>query len=111
MIGRQNLRVPEQEGKPVNRVAVTIYGLNLFLVSALVSLLWRYALREQLIRPDAPDENVKMITKRLPPGLASYLTMIVLGLFLPVLAVLGYLAIAVYIILPFGALRRRPAQA
>ena len=32
------------------RVAVTIYGLNLFLASALVSLLWRYAVRERLIR-------------------------------------------------------------
>jgi uncharacterized membrane protein len=93
------------------RVAVTIYGLNLLLVSALVSLLWRYALRERLIRPDAADVDVKMITTRLTPGLAGYVTMIAVGLFLPVLAVLGYLAIAVYIIVPFGALRRRRAQA
>ena len=34
-----------------------------------------------------------------------------LGLFLPVVAVLGYLIIAVYIILPFGALRQRKAAA
>jgi hypothetical protein len=32
-------------------------------------------------------------------------------LFLPVVAVLGYLIIAVYIIIPFGALRRRKATA
>jgi hypothetical protein len=50
---------------------------------------------------------VKMITKRLTPGLAGYIAVIVLGLFPPVLAVLGYLAIAAYIILPVGALRRR----
>jgi uncharacterized membrane protein len=93
------------------RVAVTIYGLSLFLASALVSLLWRYALREQLIRPDLAAADVKMLTKRLTPGLAGYVAMIVLGLFLPVLAVLGYLAIAVYIIVPFGALRRRAAAA
>jgi hypothetical protein len=38
--------------------------------------------------------------------------MIVLGLFLPVLAVLGYLAVAVYIIIvPFGALRHRSSRA
>jgi uncharacterized membrane protein len=91
------------------RVAVTIYGLNLFLASALVSLLWRYAVREGLIRPDITDSDVKMITNRLTPGLAGYMVMIVLGLFLPVLAVLGYLIIAVYIIIPFGALRRRKA--
>jgi uncharacterized membrane protein len=93
------------------RAAVTIYGLNLFLASALVSLLWRYAVREGLIRPDITDSDVKMITNRLTPGLAGYVVMIVLGLFLPVLAVLGYLIIAVYIIIPFGALRRRKATA
>lgn len=93
------------------RVAVTIYGTNLFLVAALVSLLWRYAVRERLIRPDVADSDVKLITTRLTPGLAGYVAMIVLGLFLPVLAVLGYLAIAVYILVPFGALRRRAAAA
>ncbi|HEU0041161.1 MAG TPA: hypothetical protein VFQ15_02310, partial [Jiangellaceae bacterium] len=90
---------------------VTIYGTNLFLVAALVSLLWRYAVRERLIRPDVADSDVKLITTRLTPGLAGYVAMIVLGLFLPVLAVLGYLAIAVYILMPFGALRRRAAAA
>jgi uncharacterized membrane protein len=93
------------------RVAVTIYGLNLFLASALVSLLWRYAVLEGLIRHDIADSDVKMITIRLTPGLAGYVVMIVLGLFLPVVAVLGYLIIAVYIIIPFGALRRRRATA
>jgi hypothetical protein len=33
--------------------------------------------------------------------------MIALGLFVPIAAVLGYLAIAVYLIIPFGLLRRR----
>jgi hypothetical protein len=73
---------------------VTIYGLNLFMASALVSLLWRYAVREGLIRSDIADSDVKMITRRLTPGLAGYLVVIVLGLFLPVVAVLGYLLIA-----------------
>jgi uncharacterized membrane protein len=98
------------EAEP-ERVAVTIYGINLFLASALVSLLWRYAVRERLIRPDVADADVKMLTRKLTPGLAGYVAVIVLGLFLPVLAVLGYLVIAVYIIVPFGALRRRTAAA
>ena len=91
------------------RVAVTIYGINLFLASVLVSALWRFAVRERLIRSDIADTDVRMITRRLAPGLAGYLVVIVVGLFLPVLAVLGYLVIAVYIIVPFGALRRRRA--
>jgi hypothetical protein len=89
------------------RVAVTIYGINLFLASVLVSALWRFAVRERLIRSDIADTDVRMITRRLAPGLAGYLVVIVVGLFLPVLAVLGYLVIAVYIIVPFGTLRRR----
>jgi uncharacterized membrane protein len=93
------------------RVAVAIYGLNLLLASALLSVLWRNAVRERLIRPDVADEDVKMLTRRLTPGLAGYVTMIVLGLFFPVLAVLGYLAIAVYIIVPVTALRGRRGAA
>lgn len=89
------------------RVAVTIYGLNLLLVSVVVSALWRYAVREGLIRSDVADTDVRMLTRRLTPGLAGYLAMLVTGWFLPVLAVFGYLVIAVYIVLPLGALRRR----
>ncbi|GFG53359.1 TMEM175 family protein [Mycolicibacterium agri] len=88
------------------RVAATIYGLNLLLVALVVSVLWRYAVRQRLIRPDVADEDVRLITKRLTPGLAGYLVLIATGLFLPLVAVFGYLAIAVYFIVPFGALRR-----
>ena len=35
------------------------------------------------------------------PGLASYLVLIISGLFLPILAVIGYLGIALYYIIPF----------
>lgn len=93
------------------RVAVTVYGVNLLLVSVVVSLLWRYAVRERMIRSDVADVDVKMLTKRLTPGLAGYVAMLVTGLFLPVLAVFGYLVIAVYFVVPLGALRRRPTSA
>jgi hypothetical protein len=52
-----------------------------------------------------------MITSRLTPGLAGYVLVIVLGLFLPVVAVLCYLALAVYILVPFRAIRRHAATA
>lgn len=93
------------------RIAATVYGINLFLTSVVLSVVWRYAVRERLVRPDAADDDVRMLTKRLTPGLAGYGVLIVLGLFLPVVAVLGYLAIAVYILVPFGALRRHTARA
>ena len=42
-----------------------------------------------------------MLTKRLTPGLAAYLVLVIAGLFLPIAAVSGYLAIAMYYIIPF----------
>jgi hypothetical protein len=77
----------------------------------LVSLLWRFAVREGLIRSDISDNAVKTITKRLTPGLAGYLIMILLGIFLPLLAVIGYLIIAVYNMIPIRDLRRSKATA
>ena len=97
------------EDRP-ERVAATIYGLNLFLTSGLLWLVWHYAVGEKLIR-SISDRGVKTITKKLRPALAAYLVMILLGLFLPLAAVIGYLIIAVYNIVPFGALRRRKAGA
>jgi len=82
------------------RVAATIYGLSLLLASALLLVLWRYALRNRLVRPDAADEEVQFLTKRLTPGVTGYPVLIIAGLFIPVLAVAGYLAVALYYIIP-----------
>ena len=61
------------------RVAVTIYGVNLLLASVLVWGLWRYAVAEHLVRPDADDEEVQVLTKRLTPSLAAYVVLIGVG--------------------------------
>jgi uncharacterized membrane protein len=68
------------EDRP-ERVAATIYGLNLLLTAMLLSLLWRYAVREGLIRTDIADDDVKVITRKLTPGLVGYVVMIMLGVF------------------------------
>jgi uncharacterized membrane protein len=92
----------EQE-KP-ERVAVTFYGLTLLLASLMLWVLWRYAVRADLVRPDLADEEIQLLTRRLNPGLAGYVVLIAAGLFLPVIAVVGYLAIALYYIIPFRRL-------
>jgi uncharacterized membrane protein len=99
------------------RLAVTTYGTSLLLASVLLMVLWRYAVREHLVRPDLADEEIQLLTQRLAPGLVSYLVLLVAGLFLPILAVIGYLAIAVYYITPTRSLsasiplkRRRPPR-
>jgi uncharacterized membrane protein len=65
------------------RVAVTFYGLTLLVASALLFLLWRYALHARLVRPDAADEEISLLTHRLNPGLGGYALFIVVGLFAP----------------------------
>ncbi|MGV0873485.1 TMEM175 family protein [Mycolicibacterium sp. XJ879] len=86
------------------RVATTVYGMNLLLASSLLGALWRYAVRSRLIRADTTDAEVTALSKQFVPSLAGYVVMLVVGLFVPLLAVLGYLAIAVYIILPLSAI-------
>jgi uncharacterized membrane protein len=95
----------DQEG--AERVAATFYGLTLLLTSTMLWVLWRYAVRARLVRPDLDDEEVELLTQRLTPGLAGYLVLIAGGLFLPVIAVVGYLAIALYYIIPFRRLSAR----
>jgi uncharacterized membrane protein len=82
------------------RVAVTFYGIILLLATLLLMVLWRYAVRAHLVRPDAADEEIQLLTERLTPGVAGYLVLIAAGLFLPIIAVIGYLAIALYYIIP-----------
>jgi len=95
------------------RVAAVIYGTNLLLASVLLSVLWRYAVHAGLVHPDYADADVRSLTTHLTPGVASYVAMIALGLFFPVVAVIGYFVIAVYIMVPVAAIwhRRRAHNA
>lgn len=82
------------------RVATVVFGLNLALISLVISAMWRHAVAHALVRPDAGDEEVAVVTKRLAPSLAGYVLLILLSLFFPVVAVLGYLVIALLLLIP-----------
>ena len=84
------------------RVAATVYGVTVLLALLLVAMLWRYAVREGMVRPDAGDAEIRTLTKLLTPSLGGYLLLIVLGLFLPIVAIFGYLVIAIVLIVPRG---------
>jgi TMEM175 potassium channel family protein len=88
------------------RVAVTFYGLTLLIAGALLSLFWRYALHARLVRPNAGDEEITLLTHRLTPGLAAYAVLIIVGLFVPVAAVIGYFVIALFFLIPLRIRRR-----
>lgn len=98
-----------REDRP-ERVAVTIYGISLLAASFLLLVLWRYAVHVRLVRPDANDEELQLLTKRLTPGLGGYLVLIIAGLFAPIVAAVGYLAIAIFFIIPFRPVIRLHRQ-
>jgi uncharacterized membrane protein len=91
---------------PAERVAVTIYGLNLIAMVALTSILWRYAVAEKLIKPDLDDEELRMLTRKLEPGLIGYAVAIAIGMLLPRAAVALYFLIGLFLLIPFRVLLR-----
>ena len=83
-------------------IAAAIYGVQPAGVLHLyLWVLWRYAVHARLVRADAGDEEVQLLTQRLTPGLGGYVILIAAGFFAPTAAVVGYLAIALYYVIPF----------
>lgn len=91
------------------RVAVTIYGAVLWIIALVLSALWRYALKDGLIRSDRRSAEIRLLTRRLTPGVAFYLVVIVVGLFFPTIAVVGYLLIAIGLLVPPRHARPAPS--
>jgi uncharacterized membrane protein len=88
------------------RIAVTVYGLNLLAISGFTSILWHYAVAEHLVRRDNKEEEVRAISAKLDPSLVSYVVAIGIGLLSPKAAVVLYLVIALFVIIPFRAVFR-----
>ena len=89
------------------RIAVTIYGLNLLAMSAMTSVVWRHAVGEGMLSSEHPQDEVKEVTKKLTPSLGFYAAAIAIGLLAPRLAVFLYLAIALYLLIPFRVVMQR----
>ena len=88
------------------RVAVTVYGLNLLAINGFTSILWHYALAERLVSLDNSESDVRALTSKLDPSLVSYAVTIGIGLLAPKAAVGLYLLIALFVIIPFRAVIR-----
>ena len=79
-------------------------------VMSLLSLLWLHAVRAKLVHPSAGDEEITLLSKKLRPSLALYVILIIVGLFVPLVAVFGYLVLAFLLIVPIKLLRRQRAE-
>jgi len=88
------------------RIAVTVYGLNLLAISGFIAIVWHYALWQRLVTKDNSEDDVRALTSKLDPSLASYAVVIGLGLWQPKVAVVLYFAIALFMIIPFRTVLR-----
>jgi uncharacterized membrane protein len=86
------------------RWAVTIYGITLLAIATMTSVVWRHAVSKHLISHEYPKEHVQLITAKLTPSLWLYAVAILVGLALPQVAIVLYLAIALFLLLPFRAI-------
>jgi uncharacterized membrane protein len=89
------------------KVAATVFGVTLLAATSLLSGLWRQAVRDDLVHPATDDEEITLLSTRLSPSLVLYLVLIGVGLFLPLVAVLGYLVVAFFLIVPLKLRRKR----
>jgi len=90
------------EAIDAERIAVTVYGINLLAISAMTSVVWRHAVAEGLTEADLPEEDVRAIAAKLNPSLGLYGLAIGIGLLAPRAAIFLYLAIALYLLVPSG---------
>jgi len=88
------------------RIAVTVYGLNLLAISGFIAIVWHYALWQRLVTKDNSEDDVRALTAKLNPSLVSYAVVIGLGLWQPKVAVVLYLVIALFMIIPFRSVLR-----
>jgi uncharacterized membrane protein len=88
------------------RVAATIYGVNLLAIAAVTSVLWHHAVAAKLVKDETSDDDVRDLTTKLTPSLAFYAVTIGVGLLFPRVAVIMYLAIALFLLIPLRTVLR-----
>ena len=83
------------------KVYVTLYGLTLLAIRLLVAALDAYARHEHLYTPKGEGEELQSTQRKLLPVVIGYVIAILIGLFVPRVAVALYLVLAVYLVVPF----------
>jgi uncharacterized membrane protein len=94
---------------PAERVAVVLFGLNLILAALMLYLMLRHAGRTpDVAADDLAEEELQAFATQRRAAVLLQATATVVGVFLPLLAVIFYLALAIfYVIGPVRPMRTR----
>jgi uncharacterized membrane protein len=88
------------QNEDAERAAVLFYGTSLLVISVLVSALWATAARDRkLLRPELDQAEIDAILIATTPSIGSYLVATVVAIALPYVAAIGYLVIAIVLVL------------
>ena len=88
------------QNEDAERAAVLFYGTSLLVISVLVSALWATAARDRkLLRPELDQAEIDAILIATTPSIGSYLVATVVAIALPYVAAIGYLVIAIFLVL------------
>jgi uncharacterized membrane protein len=88
------------------RLGVIVYGLTLLMIRFLFAALNAYALRNDLRKAGAADPDLDEARKKFYYAIGGYLLTIVIGLFVPKLAIFLFFAVAVFLAVPFRTVAR-----
>jgi chromate transport protein ChrA len=82
-------------------VAAVAYGLTMVAIAIMFNAVWRYASRgKRLLTEDADPEAVDQINRSYFLGPAAYGIATILALFVPVVSLVIYAALAIFYMLP-----------
>jgi uncharacterized membrane protein len=86
------------------RIAVTVFGVCLLAMNLMISVMWRYAASKHLIHSHVDDGEVKAMTAKTTPSTIFYGIALLTGILLPKTAMVFYLLIALFLLIPFKTL-------
>jgi hypothetical protein len=88
------------------RVFVTMYGLTLLAIRLSGGALDSYARREHLYSDVTADEELQSDRRTIVPVVIAYVAAIGIGIAIPAVAVVLYLALGVFLVVPLRHIRR-----
>ena len=88
------------------RMAAVVYGLTLLLIRLLFAALGWYVRREHLRKPGNDDPDLQEARRKFGYVVVGYVLTILIGLFVPKVAILLYFGIAIFLFVPFRTAAR-----